>query len=590
MRVRLLPFLIALATFVGLGFVVLATAPAGGAAPAPGPVIVDGGGTPQAGAVDGGQSTGDESAGGNPQAQAQARARTFSAGAQTMGADAQYAVKGIDVASYQGNMNWAAAAQQGIKFAYVKATEGTTYVNPYFNSQYNGAKAVGMYAGAYVFARPDSPNAAAQAAYFVQHAQFARDNRTLPPMLDLEGPYSGTGVSDRCWGLTAAQMVNWIRTFTNYVSANTRTGRQMLLYTNQSWWNQCTGNSKAFSDQYLDIAYWSSNAPSSLPSSWSKWTVWQYDVTPVNYSTAQVDQNVFNGSLAQLAKWASWGPDVTPATTQSVVESGGVIDLFDRASDGHLEHTRWSGSSGWSATENLGGSLVGGPSAASFGTGRIAVFVRGTDNQLWQKTYTPNAGWSGWYPLGGQLSARPSAVSWGGGRLDVVVAGTDDKVYQLTNAGDGWRGWTHLDGLVSPGAGPAAASATSGQLSALILGQNGYLYARDYYPDSGWTGWQNQGWPVPSNRGDIEAAAAVAAQYTVYAYGPDYQARARDYGKGANAGFDSVPGVISTSAAAAADRATGRTDLFALDVYNQVVQNTRMSPTGAWSGWFRPFA
>jgi hypothetical protein len=45
---------------------------------------------------------------------------------------------GMDVSSHQGAVNWSTAWANGAKFAYVKATEGTTYQNPDFAQQYNG--------------------------------------------------------------------------------------------------------------------------------------------------------------------------------------------------------------------------------------------------------------------------------------------------------------------------------------------------------------------------------------------------------------------------------------------------------------------
>lgn len=44
---------------------------------------------------------------------------------------------GLDVASYQGNVDWSTAAGNGAGVAYVKATEGTGYTHPYFAQQYN---------------------------------------------------------------------------------------------------------------------------------------------------------------------------------------------------------------------------------------------------------------------------------------------------------------------------------------------------------------------------------------------------------------------------------------------------------------------
>lgn len=54
-------------------------------------------------------------------------------------------VTGIDVSSYQGNVIWQAQYNAGKRFAYVKATEGTTYRNPYFAHQYNGFSMTGRF-------------------------------------------------------------------------------------------------------------------------------------------------------------------------------------------------------------------------------------------------------------------------------------------------------------------------------------------------------------------------------------------------------------------------------------------------------------
>ena len=62
---------------------------------------------------------------------------------------------GLDVSSWQGNVDWATVAANGARFAFVKATEGTSYVNPYFTQQYVGAFDVGLVRGAYHFGLPD---------------------------------------------------------------------------------------------------------------------------------------------------------------------------------------------------------------------------------------------------------------------------------------------------------------------------------------------------------------------------------------------------------------------------------------------------
>src|ERR1700754_1590895 len=96
-------------------------------------------------------------------------------------------VEGIDVSSHQGNVDWSYWQSQGKAFAYVKATEGNYYSNPYFAQQYNGSYDVGMIRGAYHFATPNDSSGTNQANYLVDRAGgWSRDGRTLPAALDIE--------------------------------------------------------------------------------------------------------------------------------------------------------------------------------------------------------------------------------------------------------------------------------------------------------------------------------------------------------------------------------------------------------------------
>ncbi|KGN34651.1 hydrolase [Knoellia sinensis KCTC 19936] len=195
---------------------------------------------------------------------------------------------GMDVSSHQGNVNWSYWWGQGMKFAYVKATEGTTYKNPYFAQQYNGSYKVGMIRGAYHFARPDRSSGTAQADFFASTGGgWSRDSKTLPGVLDIEyNPYGAT-----CYGLSQTGMRNWIAAFTSRYKA--RTGRDAVIYTTTDWWTRCTGNTSQFSKTNpLWIARYSSSV-GTLPSGWSYYTFWQYTDTPL-------DKNRFNGDMSRL--------------------------------------------------------------------------------------------------------------------------------------------------------------------------------------------------------------------------------------------------------------------------------------------------
>ncbi|GAB2829040.1 lysozyme [Streptomyces daliensis] len=200
-------------------------------------------------------------------------------------------VEGVDVSSHQGNVNWSSLWSSGVKWAYVKATEGTSYKNPYFTQQYNGSYNIGMIRGAYHFALPNNSSGASQANYFATNGGgWSKDGKTLPGVLDIEyNPYGAT-----CYGLSQSAMVSWIRDFTTTYKA--RTGRDAVIYTTTNWWSQCTGNNSSFgSTNPLWIARYASS-PGTLPAGWGFYTFWQY----TSSGPIVGDHNVFNGAYDRL--------------------------------------------------------------------------------------------------------------------------------------------------------------------------------------------------------------------------------------------------------------------------------------------------
>jgi lysozyme len=97
--------------------------------------------------------------------------------------EADYPVRGVDVSEYQGEIDWAVLAAQGIDFAYIKATKGSSHVDPYFAQNIRGALAAGLRAGAYHFFSFDSAGLA-QAENFIAAAPAI--DGMLPPAIDLE--------------------------------------------------------------------------------------------------------------------------------------------------------------------------------------------------------------------------------------------------------------------------------------------------------------------------------------------------------------------------------------------------------------------
>ena len=101
---------------------------------------------------------------------------------------AGYEVKGVDVAHYQGEIDWQTLASQGIDFAWIKATEGSSHLDPRFAENWARAHEAGLLVGAYHFMSFESPGAT-QAENLATHVPATPG--TLPPAVDLEfyGPH-----------------------------------------------------------------------------------------------------------------------------------------------------------------------------------------------------------------------------------------------------------------------------------------------------------------------------------------------------------------------------------------------------------------
>lgn len=165
--------------------------------------------------------------------------------------------KGFDISHYQGVVNWNEVKTGNYQFVYIKSSEGHTYIDPNFVSYVQGAKSIGLAVGAYHFAWPNQDNAIDEAKLFVSLLQA--NPTDLMPVLDLEEPTtSGT--------MSAAQIVQWVRDFINYVQSQLNI--KVMLYTGNWFINR-------FSITGLeDIPLWDSYYSNSAPPDTGGWTNW----------------------------------------------------------------------------------------------------------------------------------------------------------------------------------------------------------------------------------------------------------------------------------------------------------------------------
>lgn len=97
---------------------------------------------------------------------------------------AEFPVQGVDVSHHQGPIQWKALAGPHVKFAYIKASEGGTFVDPRFQENWREAREAMIAAGPYHFFTL-CRSGAEQAHHFLSViAPIAI--LQLPPAVDLE--------------------------------------------------------------------------------------------------------------------------------------------------------------------------------------------------------------------------------------------------------------------------------------------------------------------------------------------------------------------------------------------------------------------
>lgn len=200
-------------------------------------------------------------------------------------------MNGIDVSSYQGNIN---IRNVSADFVIVKVTEGTTYVNPYWQRQANDTIISNKKLGLYHFI--DGHNAIQQANFFVSEIGAYLGKVIL--FLDFEPTIVGSSTVDDCY--------NWL------LEVERLTGNKPMIYINSSInqtynWKKVVMNDNGLwianypSDNY--IGYQNIDYSSSLYY-WQYPAIYQYSSHGrLNGYNGNLDLNIFYGNQNQWDKY-----------------------------------------------------------------------------------------------------------------------------------------------------------------------------------------------------------------------------------------------------------------------------------------------
>ncbi len=201
-------------------------------------------------------------------------------------------VQGIDVSKYQGDIDWNRVRDAGIRFAYLKVSEGGDHVDTRFYENWEAAARAGIPRGAYHFVYW-CRLAAEQAVWFTQ--AVPHDRTQLPPVLDLEW----NGDSPTCpKKIPREDALEKIRLLLNIMEHHT--GKKPIIYTD------ITFHKDVLQGELRDYEFWLRSVAAEPRERYDNrpWVFWQYTATGrVPGIKGNVDRNAFHGSPREWSEW-----------------------------------------------------------------------------------------------------------------------------------------------------------------------------------------------------------------------------------------------------------------------------------------------
>lgn len=200
----------------------------------------------------------------------------------------KYSVFGVDVSHHQGSVDWELFKEQGVQFAYIKATEGSSHTDTEFFNNLAGADAAGIAAGVYHFFSFDS-SPETQAEHFISTAGELSGH--LPPAVDVE--YYG----DKEANPPPKEAV--IESLSEFLALLEKEyGKKPVIYTTYKVYH------RYLKGEFDGYPLWIRNVYYPPADIGRTWTFWQYsdrgELSGHAGAEAYVDLNVFGGTKAEL--------------------------------------------------------------------------------------------------------------------------------------------------------------------------------------------------------------------------------------------------------------------------------------------------
>ncbi|XOV80972.1 MAG: glycoside hydrolase family 25 protein [Aestuariibacter sp.] len=190
-------------------------------------------------------------------------------------------IMGIDVSHYQGDIDWSKVKGDAVRFVFVKATEGVSYVDPFSKKNAASLRSNGIPFGNYHFFHPNE-DSERQARFFLKHLSKPL---LLPPVLDIEIVQS----------VSAEELRDKAKTWLALVEKET--GCTPIIYTDLSFWQSF------FSESFEQYPLWLAEYRPHLyiPTEMKRWSIWQKSESgTISGISGNVDINQLNHSHVSL--------------------------------------------------------------------------------------------------------------------------------------------------------------------------------------------------------------------------------------------------------------------------------------------------
>ncbi len=195
----------------------------------------------------------------------------------------KYPVTGIDISAHNGVIDFDSIVSSGIDFVLIKASEGSSFRDPLFESNYQKAAQAGLKIGAYHFFRFDC-DGWSQAENLLK--VIAGKRIDLPIVIDIEE-----------WGnmekVSTKQITDQLQSMIGHLEEN---GWKIMIYTNKNGYN------RFIRSQFDRYPLWICSFTD--PPLDADWDYWQYShISKIPGVPEKADLNTFNGTREEWQQW-----------------------------------------------------------------------------------------------------------------------------------------------------------------------------------------------------------------------------------------------------------------------------------------------